>query len=190
MRVLVVDNGSLSVGALTGRLARLGAESDVVGCGEVPRRLVSGHGALVLSGTKVPADRGTHARGAYGPLVDLVESCRVPVLGVCGGMHIMGLARGGSLVRREQRVGGHEVTVDTGDPLFAYVGDTVRLFQRHTRYLSGLSDGLAVTGWSPQCPVEFFRSADGRLVGAQAHLEFRTDGELILRRFLELAAAF
>ncbi|MFE0100614.1 gamma-glutamyl-gamma-aminobutyrate hydrolase family protein [Streptomyces sp. NPDC059009] len=185
MRVLIVDNGSLSVTVMARRLAQLGCESDIVACADVPRRPADRHRAMVLSGTKVPADQG-----AYGPLVELVDGCRLPVLGVCGGMHILGLAQGASLVRRGQRVGGHQVTLDGSDPLFTYVGRTARLFQRHTLHLSDVPDQLTVTGWSEDCPVEFIRSADGRLAGAQAHLEFRRDGELILRRFLELAAEF
>jgi GMP synthase (glutamine-hydrolysing) len=178
-RVLVVDNGSLSTAVLRRKFTELGAGVDVVPHNRLPAD-VRDHQAVVLTGTKTPADRGD-----YRALVDLVNSCTVPVLGVCGGMHILGLAYGGTLVKKDGRVGNHLVNVDDRDGLFSYVGPVVELFQRHTLYLTQAPRGFRVVGWSEQCPIEFIRSADGRLTGSQAHLEFRRDGSQILRRFLE-----
>jgi GMP synthase (glutamine-hydrolysing) len=183
-RVLVVDNGSLSVVVLRRRLTELGADVDVVAHDRLPAK-VRIHQAVVLSGTKIPADRGD-----YSPLIELVEACAVPVLGLCGGMHILGLAHGGELTMRNQRVGNHHVTVDTRDTLFSYVGPRVELFQRHTLYLTKVPHGFSVIGRSGECPIEFIRSTDGRMIGSQAHLEFRYHGLLILRRFLEICTTW
>ncbi|MEW9555407.1 type 1 glutamine amidotransferase [Nonomuraea sp. NPDC050783] len=181
-RVLVVDNGSLSVKALCHRLESLGTVADVVPCTEVPRKLDGGHQAIVLSGTKVRAYDLEH----YKPLIELYRDADVPVLGICGGMHIMGTAAGARLVPGEQRVGNHRVHLDDRQDVFAAADRTVSLFQRHTLYLRQAPPGFRVIGWSEDCPVEFIRSEDGRLIGSQAHLEFRRDGLAILRGFVRL----
>ncbi|EPH39591.1 putative GMP synthase [Streptomyces aurantiacus JA 4570] len=157
----------------------MGSRTDTVDTASVPSRLQGRYQAIVLSGTKVRA----HDREHYGSLIDLVMTADVPVLGICGGMQILAVAGGGSLSQGPQRVGRSEVQVDTEEPLFAHVRPTVTLFQRHTLYLRRAPRGFRVIGRSEHAPVEFIRSDDGRLVGSQAHLEYRTDGREILRGF-------
>ncbi|MFJ3494266.1 type 1 glutamine amidotransferase [Streptomyces sp. NPDC086091] len=181
-RVLVVDNGTLSLKQLRSRLEQLGSRTDAVRASDVPSRLDGRHQAIVLSGTKVRA----YDTDFYRPLLDLVHSSDVPVLGICGGMQIIAVAAGAELTPGPQRVGGHEAQVDTGEPLFTYVKPTVTVFHRHTLYLREAPPGFRAIGRSAQAPVEFLSSDDGRVLGAQAHLEFRRDGLEILRGFARL----
>jgi GMP synthase (glutamine-hydrolysing) len=182
-RVLVVDNGTLSLPQLRGRFEELGSATGTVDATSVPRRLDPGrYQAVVLSGTKVRAFDQDH----YKPLVDLVMTSGVPVLGICGGMQILAVAAGGRLAEGPQRVGGHEAQVDTAEPLFAYVKPTVTVFHRHTLYLQEAPPGFRSIGRSAHAPVEFLSSDDGRILGSQAHLEFRKDGLEILRGFTQL----
>ncbi|MEU5950678.1 gamma-glutamyl-gamma-aminobutyrate hydrolase family protein [Streptomyces sp. NPDC047525] len=181
-RVLVVNNGTLSLKQLRRRFEELGSETDTVDAASVPTSVGSRYQAIVLSGTKVRAYDGEF----YKPLIDLVRSADVPVLGICGGMQIIAVAHGGRLKEGEQRVGGHEAHVDPQDPLFSYVKPTVTVFHRHTLYLQEAPEGFRTIGRSEHAPVEFLRSDDGRVYGAQAHLEFRRDGAEILRGFADL----
>ncbi|MFC7897498.1 type 1 glutamine amidotransferase [Streptomyces sp. NPDC057381] len=181
-RVLVVDNGTLSLNQLRARFEDLGSRTDTVDAASVPAGVGSRYQAIVLSGTKVRA----YDSEFYKPLVDLVASADVPVLGICGGMQIIAVAHGGRLEEGRQRVGGHEAQVDPDDPVFAHVGPTVTVFHRHTLYLREAPEGFRTIGRSESAPVEFLRSDDGRVYGAQAHLEFRKDGAEILRGFADL----
>jgi GMP synthase-like glutamine amidotransferase len=181
-RVLVVNNGTLSLKQLRARLEVLGSDTEAVPAAEVPARLDGRHRAIVLSGTKVRA----YDTGFYRPLVNLVMGADVPVLGICGGMQILAVAAGGRLVDGPQRVGGYEVQVDKQEPLFTHVKPTVTVFHRHTLYLREAPEGFRSIGRSEHAPVEFLRSDDGRILGAQAHLEFRNDGFEILRGFAQL----
>lgn len=178
-RVLIIDNGSLSIPALRKRFGDLGAPADVVPCAEAPAKMPGAYQALVLSGTKVPAHQGDYRRVA-----GLFMDSDIPTLGVCGGMHILAVTHGGTLVRGPQRVGNHRVELNSGTPLFAGLGPAVSLFQRHTLYLQQAPARFSAIGWSEECPVELIQSADDRLVGAQAHLEFRADGRSIIQSFL------
>ncbi|MFE6053651.1 type 1 glutamine amidotransferase [Kitasatospora sp. NPDC056446] len=181
-RVLVVNNGTLSLPQLRGRFEELGSETDVVRADAVPSGLGGRYQAVVLSGTKVRA----YDREFYRPLVDLVMTADVPVFGICGGMQIIAVANGGELAEGPQRVGGFEVQVDTEEPLFTHVKPTVTVFHRHTLYLQKAPAGFRSIGRSEHAPVEFLRSEDGRILGSQAHLEFRKDGLEILRGFAQL----
>ena len=181
-RVLVVNNGTLSLKQLRARLEALGSDTEAVPAAEVPARLDGRHQAIVLSGTKVRA----YDTGFYRPLVNLVMGADVPVLGICGGMQILAVSAGGRLADGPQRVGGYEVQVDKHEPLFTHVKPTVTVFHRHTLYLREAPVGFRSIGHSEHAPVEFLRSDDGRIFGAQAHLEFRNDGFEILRGFAQL----
>ncbi|MFF0560925.1 type 1 glutamine amidotransferase [Streptomyces sp. NPDC020472] len=180
-RVLVVNNGTLSLPQLRKRFEDLGSETDVVSAASVPARLDPKYQAIALSGTKVRAFDGDY----YKPLIDLVMNAKVPVFGICGGMQIIAVANGGELKEGTQRVGGYEVQVDKEEPIFSYVKPTVTVFHRHTLYLQAAPAGFRAIGRSEHAPVEFLRSDDGRIYGAQAHLEFRSDGMEILRGFAE-----
>ncbi|MEV8020718.1 gamma-glutamyl-gamma-aminobutyrate hydrolase family protein [Streptomyces sp. NPDC086554] len=181
-RVLVVNNGTLSLKQLRKRFEQLGSETDTVDAASVPDRLDPRYQAIVLSGTKVRAYDSDY----YRPLIDLVMGADVPVFGICGGMQIIAVANGGQLAEGPQRVGGYDVQVDKEEPLFSYVKPTVTVFHRHTLYLQGAPAGFRSIGRSEYAPVEFLRSDDGRIFGAQAHLEFRADGMEILRGFADI----
>ncbi|MFI6154728.1 type 1 glutamine amidotransferase [Kitasatospora sp. NPDC051170] len=181
-RVLVVNNGTLSLPQLRRRFEDLGSETEAVDVKSVPSSLNGRYQAIVLSGTKVRAYDQDH----YKPLTDLIFSSDVPVFGICGGMQIIAVSAGGRLAEGPQRVGGHEAQVDTTEPLFSHVKPTVTVFHRHTLYLQEAPEGFRSIGRSEHAPVEFLRSEDGRILGAQAHLEFRSDGREILRGFTEL----
>ncbi|MEU6931073.1 gamma-glutamyl-gamma-aminobutyrate hydrolase family protein [Streptomyces sp. NPDC046385] len=181
-RVLVVNNGTLSLKQLRARFEELGSDTDVVDAASVPARLDGRHQAIVLSGTKVRA----YDTDYYRPLIDLVMGSDVPVYGICGGMQIIAVANGGRLAEGPQRVGGHQADVDKREPLFAHVGESVTVFHRHTLYLQEAPAGFRSIGRSEHAPVEFLRSDDGRILGSQAHVEFRPDGLEILRGFAGL----
>ncbi|GHB10529.1 MULTISPECIES: type 1 glutamine amidotransferase [Streptomyces] len=181
-RVLVVNNGTLSLRQLRSRFEALGSQTEAADARSVPARVDGRYQAIVLSGTKVRAYDSEY----YKPLIDLVTDADVPVFGICGGLQILAVAAGGRLVEGPQRVGGYEAQVDTEEPLFAHVKPTVTVFHRHTLYLQEAPAGYRTIGRSAHAPVEFLRSDDGRIFGSQAHLEFRKDGLEILRGFAQL----
>ncbi|GHG10415.1 type 1 glutamine amidotransferase [Streptomyces filamentosus] len=181
-RVLLVNNGTLSLPQLRARFEQLGSTTETTDTATLPDRLDGRYQAVVLSGTKVRAYELDH----YKPLVDLLLDSRVPVFGICGGMQLLATQAGGRLVEGPQRVGGHEAEVDKSEALFAHVKPTVTVFHRHTLYLEAAPPGFRSIGRSAQAPVEFLRSDDGRIHGSQAHLEFRSDGLEILRGFADL----
>lgn len=181
--LLVVDNGTLSLPALCKTLDGLGARTTSIPVGDVTGRpLHSRYRGLVLSGTKVRAYDSTF----YGRLIDTVFDSAIPVWGICGGMQLIALSCGSTLVPGPQRVGNHTAFIDAGEKIFRHCSSEVTLFQRHTLYLDAAPDGFDVIGRSAAAPVEFIRSADHRIYGSQAHLEFRSDGRKVLQGFVDV----
>lgn len=182
--VLLVDNGTLSLPQLRRRFDELGSTTDAVAPREVPATVDGMYQAIVLSGTKVRAFDQDH----YRRVVDLVMTTSVPVYAICGGMQVLALAAGATLREGPSRVGSFPARVDTDEPLFAYTGPQVRVFQRHMLYLDAAPHGFVTIGASDDAPVEFIRSGDGRIHGSQSHVEFKEDGRLILKAFSEMYA--
>ncbi|WP_404827671.1 hypothetical protein [Streptomyces aureocirculatus] len=93
------------------------------------------------------------------------------------------LGRPGSQHRRVRAAAA--VAGAVGAAALVLVTDVSHLFQRHTLYVRRAPQGFRGIGRSAQAPVEFLRSGDGRLIGSQAHLEYRADGREILRGFTQ-----
>ena len=79
-RVLVINNGTLSLNQLRQRFHDLGSRTDTVEAAAVPARLDGRYQAVVLSGTKVRAYDSDY----YRRLIDLVMDSTVPVFAICG----------------------------------------------------------------------------------------------------------
>jgi len=179
---LIVDNGSLSIGALT---------RAVIAGGWVPRvvrhtrlgPLDADVAAVILSGTDVPA-----SSPVYADELELIRGCRVPLIGICGGMHLIGRVYGEGIVDCTPTVGRWTVALDLAEPLFAGLTNPTVLFERHRFRLGEVPAGFARIAWSAGCAVEAIRHLERPQFGIQAHPEFRAAGRRILANFLDLAS--
>ncbi len=185
MSVVVLDFGSQYTQLIVRRLRELRAFAVVVP-GTTPWEEIEGYRprALVLSGSPACAvDPGS-------PRPDpRVFASRLPLLGICYGMHLLVQAAGGAVVRG----GGHEYgraeLVAQRGPLFAGLPRPLTVWMSHGDRVEGLPPGWAVQGATRDCPVAACASPDGRTFGVQFHPEVaHTEHGLdILGRFLDLA---
>jgi len=172
-----------------GRLADVGARAV----------LLSGHSSLI----------DDYDPASLAPLVDVIRSAGLPMLGLCGGHQLMGLVFGqrpepmgplGSCeadprpelapgMRKEW--GPSPVQVLGDDPLFAGLGRTVVVEQRHFWELKALPAGFVRLAASPLCAVQAMRHSSRPLWGVQFHPErysdAHPDGRTILANFFRLA---
>jgi len=182
VRLLVIDNGSKSIGVLTRRLRLLGADVDVLHYGSLCASIPSCNG-VVLSGTTVPAFSKT-----YEAELAILASVDVPVFGICGGLHLLARATGVDIELGEAAVGATRVTVEPADLLFAGLPPVVTLFQRHCYRLPRVPSEFICIASSRHCPVEAMRHVHRPLWGLQAHPEFRQDGLHILCNFVRIVS--
>jgi putative glutamine amidotransferase len=138
-----------------------------------------------------------------------------PVLGVCRGMQVMNVARGGTLYQdcNDQHPGSikhdyfptagyardyiaHEVRVVPGTRLHACLGaETARVNSMHHQGVKALGEGLVASAFAPDGLVAGVEPAGGRFeVGVQWHPEMLTERDAGMRRlfeaFIEAAAAW
>jgi GMP synthase-like glutamine amidotransferase len=181
-RLALVDNGSLSTEAVVRSFCDLGMEVAVYLPNSLPEP--SDVDGVVLSGTRTPAWLQHYAQE-----VAFVRDCGVPLLGICGGLHIIARAFGVELQLTVRSIGRQRVDLDVGDPLFAGLPSAVELFKRHTYRLTKVPHGFTRIAWSQVCPIEAVAHCSRPIWGIQAHPEFRRSGRAILSNFAAVVAA-
>lgn len=109
----------------------------------------------------------------------------IPVLGICRGIQVMNVARGGTLIQHlpdhidsaehRETVGvfsEHPVRVDPGSRLETILGPTAPVLSHHHQATGTVGDGLTAVAWSDDGTVEALETTDGGFaVGVQWHPE-------------------
>jgi gamma-glutamyl-gamma-aminobutyrate hydrolase PuuD len=177
--------------------------------------VVSRLDALVIAGgpdvdpSRYGADRGPHTAvpretrdASELDVVAAAEAARLPVLGVCRGMQLMNVARGGSLVQHLPDVvghaghapgkgvyGRHEVRIEPGTRTAAALGaEKADVPTYHHQGLDRLGAGLVVTAWAEDGTIEAVEDPSlPFFLGVQWHPEVGED--LTLFRSLVAAAS-
>ena len=130
-------------------------------------------------------------------LLDAAMSLQLPVLGICRGMQVINVARGGSLHQHLPDVvghdghapvpgafGAHQVRVAPGSRLSGILGRDAELAisapTHHHQAVDRLGQGLTATAWAADGTIEAFETDDGDsfLVAVQWHPEAGDDPSL------------
>jgi putative glutamine amidotransferase len=127
--------------------------------------------------------------------LDAAVAAGKPVLGVCRGMQLLNVARGGTLCQHlpagaghtpaPGTFGSHPVKVAAGTRLAGILGadgSAVEVPTAHHQSIDRLGDGLVVTAWAEDGVIEAVERNDGGdpfLVAVQWHPEAGTDPRLI-----------
>jgi GMP synthase (glutamine-hydrolysing) len=165
--------------------------------------------AVVLSGHSTLID--AYDRRALAPLLGLIREGPTPLLGLCGGHQLIGLAFGapaapmGPLAPGEadpkpdlapgmrKEWGPSRVRISARDPLFRGLGETIVVEQRHFWELKAVPPGFVRLAASDACPIQAIRHGSRPLYGVQFHperySELYPDGRAIVANFFRLAAA-
>jgi GMP synthase (glutamine-hydrolysing) len=164
--------------------------------------------AVVVSGHSTLID--DYDPQTLAPLLEVIRETSEPVLGLCGGHQLIGLAFGaaptpmGRLALGEadpqpdvapgmrKEWGPARVRISGRDPLFDGLGDTVVVEQRHFWELKTVPAGFVRLAGSDACAVQAMRHVSRPLYGVQFHperySELHPDGRIILANFFRLAS--
>jgi putative glutamine amidotransferase len=128
-------------------------------------------------------------------LLDAATAARLPVLGVCRGLQLVNVARGGTLCQHLSNgaghapapgtFGSHPVRVAAGTRLAGILGadgDAVDVPTAHHQAVDRLGEGLVATAWAEDGVVEAVEASAARdpfLLAVQWHPEAGTDPRLI-----------
>ncbi len=116
----------------------------------------------------------------------------VPVLGICRGMQVLNVARGGTLVQHLPALVGHDghatapgrfdqhpVRTAAGSRVGAALGPEAVVHSGHHQGIGELGQGLVATAWAPDGAVEAIEAAEAQfVVGVLWHPEQGEDRSL------------
>ncbi len=120
----------------------------------------------------------------------------IPVLGICRGMQLLAVARGGTLRQdlptHRPAVPGrfekHHVRIEAGTRLAAALGVSTVLYCHHHQGVDRLRTGLVATAWAEDGELEAIEDpASPFVVGVQAHPEEGPDTAGLFTAFVEAA---
>lgn len=147
--------------------------------------------AVVMSGSEAlyskPEDRSGFLR-----TVRATREIELPLLGICGGHQLIGMAYGEQVVAMDKSLKGYrDVEILVDDPLFKDLPEVASLMQSHQEMVEHMPKDFTLLARSTDTPIEAFRDANRVLYGVQFHPE-RNDSEhpagaKILENFARLA---
>ena len=180
--IVVLDFGSQYTQLIARRLRELSVYSEVLPfntpAAEIARRQPAG---VILSG----GPRSVSETGA--PRADpAVLALGTPTLGICYGMQLMTDVLGGRVSSAPHREYGHAViTVTDGQPLFAGIPASLRVWASHGDFVESAPAGFQIAATSANAPVAAMADRDRQLYGLLFHPEVvHTEHGLdILRNF-------
>lgn len=176
-----------------------------------PARIVERLDGIVLpGGTDVdPARYGAEpapdaldpepARDAHElALLDAAAAGGVPVLGICRGLQVINVWRGGTLHQHVPEHGlfdeppdrlQHEVAFTAGSALAGVYGRSAMVNSLHHQTVDRLGEGLTVTAEAPDGTVEGLECADAPVVAVQWHPELLPEPDPIFDWFITRTTA-
>ena len=158
------------------------------------------YGREILEGANVDVDHGRDAVDF--PVFEEAWRSNVPVLGICRGLQVVNVARGGTLVQdlslerpsdvahrlpKRQNERDHPVRVESGTRLGRIAGASeIAVNSRHHQAIERPADSFVVAATAPDGVIEAIEATDGRwLLAVQWHPENLTDDAVSLRLFRE-----
>jgi GMP synthase (glutamine-hydrolysing) len=147
--------------------------------------------AIILSGSSAHLqNQDTYEK--YEAEIELIKQARVPILGICFGHQLIGIAFGSKLHSEPDYTKDfHTIEILEPNGIFCswQRGDTLTVSQYHKDFLSELPEGFVRLAKSQSCKIEVMRHQTEPIYGIQAHIERASnenpDGNLIMRNFVE-----
>jgi GMP synthase (glutamine-hydrolysing) len=177
----------LKVEALTGRPCLVQRYTDVT-----QRRLRElDIEALLISGNAVPFDE--YEDSAFSEMCRIIRDAEWPILGFCGGHHLIALAHGSNVApMRRLWPGEPDVTnlsgpgylkewgfmpvqVVAADPILDGLGPAPIFLQVHFHEIKGLPPGFKNLASSDDCHFQIIKRLDRPVYGTQFHAESYTE---------------
>jgi len=142
--------------------------------------------AICLSGT---GRRVMDLAHFYTDELDLIRTTALPVLGICGGFHLMALAYGGTLKKMAEPIyGRQDVELAPEETLFGDLSKTATFLSKHLYCLDYISPQMKVIARHKKTECVYgIKILEREQYGFQFHPERQNDGTVLLDSFLQLA---
>ncbi len=128
---------------------------------------------------------------------DLIRNCTVPLLGICAGMQLMGIAYGVEMdyicLKEKEKVnenGYTEVKIVHFDKLFQGLSSPITVYEHHYCEIKGVPEGFINLASSSLTPIQCIKDKNRHVYGVQFHPErFSSEyeaGKIILNNFFNM----
>ena len=143
--------------------------------------------AIIMSGSEAlyskPEDKAKFSKA-----IEATKEVQLPLLGICGGHQLIGMAYGEQVVNMGKSIKGYrDVEIIADDPLFDDLPRVISVTESHQEMVEHVPTGFELLANSEDTPIEAFRIPHRVLYGVQFHPE-RNDNEhpagaTVLRNF-------
>jgi len=184
LKLLVLDNGSETTDKLAGFLQK----KTVVDVEKPVKPAQTGNYAgIILSGGALPREGYKEILSWY---KSFLNSTRVPILGVCLGLRIIGYCHGARIRRMESAEKGVVKLTFHGECTLAPGRRDLEVYEDHDYELVQLPESLENYGSTATCRVQVVKHKLKSLFGVQFHPEVDggNEGSIILKTFTDLCA--
>jgi GMP synthase (glutamine-hydrolysing) len=182
-RILIVDYGSQYTQLIARRIREQKVYSEIISClHDFSRYDFTGVGGIILSGS--PAS--VHRKDAPSLDITLLRQ-NVPVLGICYGLQLMAMDRGGKIGKSKRREYGRATMTTTGrSALFKGLPIKSQVWMSHGDHVQTLPAGFRQIGSTPSVKYTAIADTKRGYYGVQFHPEVAhtKHGMTILHNFL------
>lgn len=151
---------------------------------------------IILSG-RLNSNWGTDEMPLFKGEYDIIRTCKVPLLGICAGFQLMGLAYGAALdyicPKRKDKCkefGYQKVNLLGNDKIFSGLSSTFTVYQNHYCELKDIPPGFINLAASDISRIQCIKHISRNVYGVQFHPEMFSgdygDGKVILKNFFSL----
>jgi len=128
--------------------------------------------AVVLGGTEALLSRARD-RAQFSELIDAIKEIKIPILGICGGEQLIGLAYGKRIVPTGRFIKGfRNIEIMEDDQLLDGLPRFVSVMQSHYEMVQSVPVNFKLLARSNISPVEAFRTSARPSYSVQFHPEF------------------
>ena len=190
-RVLAVNNYSTDEWfvPLKTSLTSNGAKVTVAPGADSSASLFNKYDAVVLSGSPDMLSE-TRIQDKYSSEIRAVRGTKVPILGICFGLQLIGCAFGSKVVKMGPMIREYvDTEIIVPDPLFSGLPKTISVLESHEEILDRLPDGFQLLAKSRTSPIAAARHSKAPIRGLQFHPERNTpespQGNTIVSNFVK-----
>jgi GMP synthase (glutamine-hydrolysing) len=182
-KVLILDFGSQYTQLIARKVRELGIFSEIfpftAALSEIQKE---NPGAVILSG----GPQSVYDRDAASLSFDIAE-LRIPVLGICYGLHLMSDLLGGKVIPSQKREYGFaSLEVRNGDGLLEGIRGKSQVWMSHGDRVLKVPPGFIVSGITENCDTAVIENRQKQFFGVQFHPEVihSQQGKKILSNFI------
>jgi GMP synthase (glutamine-hydrolysing) len=194
-RILLVDNYLVPgrAGELEKSLASNGASVTVIGSSEPTARGFNKFDGVVLSGSPAMlSEEG--AENQFSEEMEAIKRSQVPILGICFGHQLMGLAYGSKVIKAPRPTKRYvETEVLLKDALFSGLPRRISVYESHYELVDAVPREFLLLARSPTSPIAAMRHSRLPLFGVQFHPERNSprkpNGDSFVGNFVRACAA-